>query len=69
MSSKQLATFYNSIFDKFDDNWSNAFVSREMKKILLASVDRLKSFSIQVVLKDDPNSLLHKATGLNTSKI
>ncbi|RDY03132.1 hypothetical protein CR513_13317, partial [Mucuna pruriens] len=66
MSSKQLATLYDSIFDKFDDNRSNAFggceFREEMKKILLASVDQLKSFSIQVVLEDDPNSLLQKAT-------
>ncbi|RDX60346.1 hypothetical protein CR513_61515, partial [Mucuna pruriens] len=36
-----------------------------MKKILLASAGRLKSFSIRMVLEDDPNSLLQKAKDLN----
>ncbi|TKY68419.1 hypothetical protein E2542_SST04671 [Spatholobus suberectus] len=39
----------------------------EMKKIMLAIADRLGSFPLRRVLKDNPNSLLQKAVDLEAS--
>ncbi|XP_027356203.1 uncharacterized protein LOC113865686 [Abrus precatorius] len=68
----ELKSLYDSIFDKFDGDNSGA-VDRnefrsEMKKIMLAIADGLGSFPIQMVLEDDPNSLLQKAADLEASK-
>ncbi|KAL2327094.1 hypothetical protein Fmac_020521 [Flemingia macrophylla] len=69
---EQLATLYDSIFEKFDGDQSGAVDRREfreeMKKIMLAIADGLGSFPIQMVLEDDPNSLLQKAADLEASK-
>ncbi|XP_047170702.1 uncharacterized protein LOC124839010 [Vigna umbellata] len=69
---EQLATLYDSIFDKFDGDRSGTVdrdeFREEMKRIMLAIADGLGSFPIQMVLEDDPNSLLQKAADLEASK-
>ncbi|WVZ03803.1 hypothetical protein V8G54_024609 [Vigna mungo] len=69
---EQLATLYDSIFDKFDGDRSGTVdrdeFREEMKRIMLAIADGLGSFPIQMILEDDPNSLLQKAADLEASK-
>ncbi|XP_020227829.1 uncharacterized protein LOC109809020 [Cajanus cajan] len=69
---EQLAALYDSIFQKFDGDRSGAVdrgeFREEMKKIMLAIADGLGSFPIQMVLEDDPHSLLQKAADLEASK-
>ncbi|XP_027909766.1 uncharacterized protein LOC114168960 [Vigna unguiculata] len=69
---EKLATLYDSIFDKFDVDRSGTVdrdeFREEMKKIMFAIADGLGSFPIQMVLEDDPNSLLQKAADLEASK-
>ncbi|CAL0303659.1 unnamed protein product [Lupinus luteus] len=69
---EQLTRLYDSIFDQFDLDGSNA-VDRhefrsEMKKMLLAIADGLGSSPIQMVLEDDGHGLLQKAADLEASK-
>ncbi|XP_039068276.1 uncharacterized protein LOC120214458 [Hibiscus syriacus] len=70
---EQLTQLYNSIFERFDCDGSGTVDPQEfrseMKKILLAIADGLGSCPIQMVLEDDDNSFLKKASDLEAAKL
>ncbi|TKY68418.1 hypothetical protein E2542_SST04670 [Spatholobus suberectus] len=55
------------LYDQSDVTDHHEF-GEEIKKIMLAIADRLGSFPLQMVVEDDPNSLLQKVTNLEASK-
>ncbi|KAG8501119.1 hypothetical protein CXB51_003212 [Gossypium anomalum] len=69
----ELTQLYNSIFERFDCDGSGTVdlqeFRSEMKKILLAIADGLGSCPIQMVLEDDDQSFLKKASDLEAAKL